>query len=118
MLGSTIIPVAVASLATLGAIFTAVWTSRGGERVKRIEATTPTYAQMVERLSKVESAVDEERALRRSLEDRVDLLEDDRRHDRMWIERTIRKVIDHDPQLVVLLLPWPGWVTTTPPTLD
>ena len=91
---------------------------RWNTRTKQVEATTPTYAEVTARLDKLEKDVDEERAKRRALEDRIDHLEDDRRADRSWIERTIRKVIDHDPTLVHLLLPWPGWVTTTPPTLD
>lgn len=112
----------LAFAATIGG---AILAGRWNQRTKAIEATTPTYDQMAKsvedisnRLDKAERALDEEREKRRALEDRIDHLEDDRRHDRMWIERTIRKIIDHDPQLVRLLLPWPVWVTTTPPTLD
>lgn len=116
----------LAAALTAFATVVASWlVSRSGIKAKRIETTTPTYADMAEslkaldeRLKVAEKALDEERAKRRALEDRIDHLEDDRRADRSWIERTIRKVIDHDPALVSLLLPWPGWVTTTPPTLD
>ena len=120
-----VVQVVVGVLALAAAIAGAVLAGRWNSRTKAVEATTPTYAQMAEhvqgisdRLDRAELALDEEREKRRKLEDRIDHLEDDRRHDRTWIERTIRKVIDHDPQLVSLLLPWPGWVTTTPPTLD
>ena len=116
----------LAAALTAFATVVASWlVSRSGIKAKRIETTTPTYADMAEslkaldeRLKVAEKALDEERAKRRALEDRIDHLEDDRRADRSWIEWTIRKVIDHDPQLVRLLLPWPGWVTTTPPPLD
>ena len=115
----------VGLLALAAAIGGAILAGRWNQRTKATEATTPTYDQMAKnvesisnRLDKAEAALDEERVKRRALEDRIDHLEDDRRHDRTWIERTIRKVIDHDPTLVSLLLPWPGWVTTTPPTLD
>ena len=110
--------VVVGIIALVAAIGGAVLAGRWNARTKQIEATTPTYAEVTARLDKLEKDVDEERAKRRALEDRIDHLEDDRRADRSWIERTIRKVIDHDPALVSLLLPWPGWVTTTPPTLD
>ena len=112
----------IALVATIGGAGLA---GRWNARAKTIEAGTPTYAEMVEsvrdldeRVRRAECSLDEEREKRRALEDRIDHLEDDRRADRSWIERTIRKVIDHDPALVSLLLPWPGWVTTTPPTLD
>lgn len=117
--------VVVGILALVATIGGAGLAGRWNARIKTIEAGTPTYAEMVEsvrdldeRVRRAECSLDEEREKRRSLEDRIDHLEDDRRADRSWIERTIRKVIDHDPQLVRLLLPWPGWVTTTPPTLD
>lgn len=115
----------VGFLALVAAFGGAILAGRWNQRTKVVEATTPTYDQMSRRvedisnrLDKAEKALDEERENRRALEDRIDHLEDDRRHDRMWIERTIRKVIDHDPALVNLLLPWPNWVPTTPPTLD
>ena len=114
----SIVQVVVSVLATASVIGGAVLAGRWNARTKQLEATTPTYAEVTARLDKLEKDVDEERAKRRALEDRIDHLEDDRRADRSWIERTIRKVIDHDPALVRLLLPWPGWVTTTPPTLD
>ena len=117
--------VVVGILALVATIGGAALAGRWNARIKTIEAGTPTYAEMVEsvrdldeRVRRAECSLDEEREKRRGLEDRIDHLEDDRRADRSWIERTIRKVIDHDPQLVRLLLPWPGWVTTTPPTLD
>ena len=117
--------VVVGIIALVASIGGASLAGRWNARIKTIEAGTPTYAEMVEsvrdldeRVRRAEASLDEEREKRRSLEDRIDHLEDDRRADRSWIERTIRKVIDHDPQLVRLLLPWPGWVTTTPPTLD
>ena len=113
-------------LAAFGTVVASWLVSRSGIKAKRIETTTPTYADMAEslkaldeRLKVAEKALDDEREKRRALEDRIHHIEDDRRHDRMWIERTIRRVIDHDPSLVSLLLPWPGWYTpTTPPTLD
>lgn len=115
----------VGLLALAAALGGAILAGRWNQRTKVVEATTPTYDQMSRRvedisnrLDKAEKALDEEREKRRGVEDRIDHLEDDRRHDRMWIERTIRKVIDHDPALVNLLLPWPNWVPTTPPTLD
>ena len=114
----SIVQVVVSVIATASVIGGAVLAGRWNVKAKRIEATTPTYAEVTARLDKLEKDVDEERTKRRALEDRIDHLEDDRRADRSWIERTIRKVIDHDPALVSLLLPWPGWVTTTPPTLD
>ena len=121
----SIVQVVVSVIATASVIGGAVLAGRWNARTKQIEATTPTYDQMSKRvedisnrLDKAEEALDEERKKRRALEDRIDHLEDDRRADRSWIERTIRKVIDHDPQLVRLLLPWPSWVATTPPTLD
>ena len=120
-MGDFIVPavqVAVGIIALVAAIGGAGMAGRWNARTKQVEATTPTYAEMAARLDKLEKGVDEEREKRRALEDRIDHLEDDRRHDRMWIERTIRKVIDHDPTLVHLLLPWPNWVPTTPPTLD
>ena len=117
--------VVVGIIALVASIGGASLAGQWNARIKTIEAGTPTYAEMVEsvrdldeRVRRAECSLDEEREKRRSLEDRIDHLEDDRRADRSWIERTIRKVIDHDPQLVSLLLPWPGWVTTTPPTLD
>ena len=117
--------VVVGILALVATIGGANLAGRWNARTKAVEAGTPTYAEMVEsvrdldeRVRRAEASLDEEREKRRDLEDRIDHLEDDRRADRSWIERTIRKVIDHDPQLVRLLLPWPGWVTTTPPTLD
>ena len=117
--------VVVGIIALVASIGGASLAGQWNARIKTIEAGTPTYAEMVEsvrdldeRVRRAECSLDEEREKRRSLEDRIDHLEDDRRADRSWIERTIRKVIDHDPQLVRLLLPWPGWVTTTPPTLD
>ena len=117
--------VVVGILALVATIGGANLAGRWNARTKAVEAGTPTYAEMVEsmrdldeRVRRAEASLDEEREKRRSLEDRIDHLEDDRRADRSWIERTIRKVIDHDPALVSLLLPWPGWVTTTPPTLD
>ena len=117
--------VVVGIIAFVASIGGASLAGQWNARIKTIEAGTPTYAEMVEsvrdldeRVRRAECSLDEEREKRRSLEDRIDHLEDDRRADRSWIERTIRKVIDHDPQLVRLLLPWPGWVTTTPPTLD
>ena len=117
--------VVVGIIALVAAIGGASLAGRWNARIKTIEAGTPTYAEMVEsvrdldeRVRRAESSLDEEREKRRSLEDRIDHLEDDRRADRSWIERTIRQVLAHDPQLVRLLLPWPGWVTTTPPTLD
>ena len=120
-----VVQVIVGVLAMSGVAWGARLAGRWNARTKTIESTTPTYADMAEnlkaldeRLKVAEKALDEEREKRRALEDRIHHIEDDRRHDRTWIERTIRKVIDHDPQLVVLLLPWPGWVTTTPPTLD
>ena len=120
-----VVQVVVGVLALAATIGGAVLAGRWNSRTKAVEATTPTYAQMAEhvrdiseRITRAEKSLDEERERRRRLEDRIDHLEDDRRADRAWIERTIRKVIDHDPQLVRLLLPWPGWVTTTPPTLD
>ena len=113
-----IVQIIVGVLALVAAIGGAVLAGRWNTRTKQVEATTPTYAEVTARLDKLEKDVDEERAKRRALEDRIDHLEDDRRADRSWIERTIRKVIDHDPQLVRLLLPWPSWVATTPPTLD
>ena len=113
-------------LAAFGTVVASWLVSRSGIKAKRIETTTPTYADMAEslkaldeRLKVAEKALDDEREKRRALEDRIHHIEDDRRHDRMWIERTIRRVIDHDPSLMPLLLPWPGWYTpTTPPTLD
>ena len=113
-----IVQIVVGVLALVAAIGGAILAGRWNQRTKISEATTPTYAEVTARLDKLEKDVDEERAKRRALEDRIDHLEDDRRADRSWIERTIRKIIDHDPTLVSLLLPWPGWVTTTPPTLD
>lgn len=117
--------VVVGILALVATIGGANLAGRWNARTKAVEAGTPTYAEMVEsmrdldeRVRRAEASLDEEREKRRSLEDRIDHLEDDRRADRSWIERTIRKVIDHDPQLVRLLLPWPSWVATTPPTLD
>ena len=117
--------VVVGILALVATIGGANLAGRWNARTKAVEAGTPTYAEMVEsvrdldeRVRRAEASLDEEREKRRGLEDRIDHLEDDRRADRSWIERTIRKVIDHDPALVSLLLPWPGWVTTTPPTLD
>ena len=117
--------VVVGILALVATIGGAALAGRWNARIKTIEAGTPTYAEMVEsvrdldeRVRRAECSLDEEREKRRGLEDRIDHLEDDRRADRSWIERTIRKVIDHDPALVSLLSPWPGWVTTTPPTLD
>ena len=119
------VQVIVGILTMSGVVWGAKLAGRWNAQTKTIEATTPTYAGMAEslerldkRLKVAEDALDTEREKRRALEDRIDHLEDDRRADRSWIERTIRKVIDHDPQLVRLLLPWPGWVTTTPPTLD
>ena len=117
----------LAAALTAFATVVASWlASRSGIKAKRIETTTPTYADMAEslkaldeRLKVAEKALDEEREKRRALENRIHHIEDDRRHDRMWIERAIRRVIDHDPSLMPLLLPWPGWYTpTTPPTLD
>ena len=120
-----VVQVIVGVLTMSGIVWAAKLAGRWNAQTKTIEATTPTYAAMAEslkaldeRVQRAEEALDEERTKRRALEDRIDHLEDDRRADRSWIERTIRKVIDHDPQLVRLLLPWPGWVTTTPPTLD
>ena len=113
------VQVIVGILTMSGIVWAAKLAGRWNAQTKTIEATTPTYPDMAARLTAVEKALDEEREKRRALEDRIDHLEDDRRHDRMWIERTIRRVIDHDPSLVSLLLPWPGWYTpTTPPTLD
>ena len=121
-----VVQVIVGALAASGVVWGARLAGRWNARTKTIEATTPTYADMAEslkaldgRVGRAEKALDEEREKRRALEDRIDHLEDDRRRDRMWIERTIRRVIDHDPSLMPLLLPWPGWYTpTTPPTLD
>lgn len=120
------VQVIVGLLAMSGVVWAARLAGRWNAQTKTIEATTPTYADMAEslkaldeRVQRAEKALDDERRERRRLEDRIDHLEGDRRHDRMWIERTIRRVIDHDPSLVFLLLPWPGWYTpTTPPTLD
>ena len=120
------VQVIVGILTMSGIVWAAKLAGRWNAQTKTIEATTPTYAGMAEsldrldkRLKVAEQTLDEEREKRRALEDRIDHLEDDRRRDRMWIERTIRRVIDHDPSLVSLLLPWPGWYTpTTPPTLD
>ena len=121
-----VVQVIVGALAASGVVWGARLAGRWNAHTKTIEATTPTYADMAEslkaldeRLKVAEKALDEEREKRRALEDRIHHIEDDRRHDRMWIERTIRRVIDHDPSLTPLLLPWPGWYTpTTPPTLD
>ena len=120
------VQVIVGILTMSGVVWGAKLAGRWNAQTKTIEATTPTYADMTEslkaldeRVQRAEKALDEERKERRALEDRIDHLEDGRRHDRMWIERTIRRVIDHDPSLMPLLLPWPGWYTpTTPPTLD
>ena len=121
-----VVQVIVGALAASGVVWGARLAGRWNARTKTIEATTPTYADMAEslkaldeRVQRAEKALDEERKERRALEDRIDHLEGDRRHDRMWIERTIRRVIAHDSSLMPLLLPWPGWYTpTTPPTLD
>lgn len=110
--------VVVGIIALVAAIGGAGMAGRWNARTKQVEATTPTYAEMAARLDKLEKDVDEEREKRRGLEDRIDHLEDDRRADRAWIERTIRQVLAHDVALARLLQPWPGWVTTTPPTLD
>lgn len=117
---AAIVTVVASLIAAASVAVGAVLANRGNARVKRIEATTPTWGEVVARLQAAEDRLDEEREKRRGLEDRVEHLEDDRRHDRTWIERTIRKVIEHDPTLVRLLLPWPGWYTepTTPPTPD
>ena len=103
-----IVQIIVGVLALVAAIGGAILAGRWNQRTKVSEATTPTYDQMAkrvedisDRLDKAEKTLDEERALRRALEDRIDHLEDDRRADRSWIERTIRKVIDHDLMIVV-----------------
>lgn len=122
----TIATVIVSIIGVVSVAIGATLAARGNAKVKRIEATTPSYDQMaarvteaLERVDAVEKRLDEEREKRRIMEDRVDHLEDDRRHDRAWIERTIRKIIDHDPKLARLLVPWPGWYRpTTPPTPD
>lgn len=44
-----------------------------------------------------------------ALEQRVGHLEEDRIHDRVWIARTITRVVKHDDALTPLLLPWPLW---------
>ena len=121
-----VVQVIVGLLAMSGVVWAARLAGRWNAQTKTIEATTPTYADMAaslkaldERVQRAEKALDEERKERRALEDRIDHLEDDRRRDRTWIERTISRVIEHDPSLVALLLPWPGWYKpTTPPTLD
>ena len=121
-----IVSIIVSIIGVVSVAIGATLAARGNAKVKRIEATTPSYDQMaarvteaLERVDAVEKRLDEEREKRRIMEDRVDHLEDDRRHDRDWIERTIRKVIDHDPKLARLLVPWPGWYRpTTPPTPD
>ena len=121
-----VVQVIVGLLAMSGVVWAARLAGRWNAQTKTIEATTPTYADMAgslkaldERVERAEKALDTEREKRRALEDRIDHLEDDRRRDRTWIERTINRVVDYDPSLMSLLLPWPGWYTpTTPPTLD
>ncbi len=78
--------VVVGIIALVASIGGASLAGQWNARIKTIEAGTPTYAEMVEsvrdldeRVRRAECSLDEEREKRRSLEDRIDHLEDDRR---------------------------------------
>ncbi len=96
----------VIAVALLGVLST-YGAARLARRTKHEELESSPYEALAARVVRLEERNDK-------LEERVGSLEDDKRQDRGWITRTIGRVLEHDGQLVALLIPWPVWYEPTP----